>query len=155
MTADPGLDAVKETVMLDHVIKFGNPVFRPGINLTVRKGNKWLGAELRCCGQMPQGHYEIMGPDEIIDGEIEVLETRVRLFSYFAGQFGILSFEHDPDCHNFAGLFADMQRAYGKGFTKKDELTLVFFRVVTPPGYANVDFTGAITGRVERDGGSK
>ena len=27
-----------------------------------------------------------------------------------------------------------MQRAYGKGFTKKDEVTLVFFRVVTLPG---------------------
>lgn len=134
MSADSGLDdpgLVKETVMLDYVIKFGNPVFRPGINLTVRKGKKWLGAELRGYGHMPRGRYEIMGPDEIIDGEIEVLETRVRPFNYLVGAFGILSFEHDPDCHNFAGLLTDMRRAYGETFTKKDEVTLVFFRVVT------------------------
>ena len=31
-----------------------------------------------------------------------------------------------------------MQRAYGKEVTKKDEVTLVFFRVVTLPGYIKV-----------------
>lgn len=156
MSGDPGLEAVpspKETVMLDYVIKFGNPVFRPGINLTVRKGNKWMGAESRGYGSMPQGHYEIMGPDEIIDGEVEVLETRRRPFNYFAGQFGILSFEHDPDCRNFAGLLADMQRAYGKGFTKKDEVTLVFFRVVTLPSSVAEDSYQC--SKCESDGGSK
>ena len=128
--------------MLDSVIKFGNPVFRRGINLTVRKGNKWLGAESRGYGHMPQGHYEIMGPDDIIDGEIEVLETRLRAFNYFAGQYGILSFEHDPGCRNYTGLLKDMRRAYGDTFTKKDEVTLVFFKVVTPPGYASMWLNG-------------
>jgi len=106
-------------------MKFENLVFRPGINLTVRKGDKW--DALKTGDKL----FAVPADDEIDVVELEVLETiYMGHFSELTAQRrALLCFEHDPACQNYDGLYEVMKGVY-EGFHFRDAATLVFFRVL-------------------------
>ena len=104
---------------MTHKLLFSNPVFRAGINVTVRKGSKW---------------DDTLSSAETVDlatteGEhiarAIVLGTIFLPFCLLNGS-GILKHEHDPRCRDFDGLYDEMKQVY-PGFDKYQFVTVVFF----------------------------
>lgn len=89
-------------------LRFLNPVHNKGINMTVRKGNKWLG--------VTKADVEGLGERKIITFAIPFNEIRDYM----------LQFEHDPSCRKVSGLYNVMLEAY-PGFEYTDHVTLVFY----------------------------
>lgn len=104
----------------DTNMKFSNPTFNDGLNLTVRRGSKWHLSR----------HVNIeLGADHIITAE--GVSTRLMKFSDIDD--ADLRHEHDPACCTVDGLFKVMQEVY-PDFTRDEDVTLVYFIIhkVTP-----------------------
>ncbi len=96
-------------------LKFANPLFEDGLNLTVRKGDKSHGKKGNIRLTDVKGNFK-----------------RVALISHtMFGNFSnlndmLLEHEHDPECRTVDGLFKAMKEVY-PGFKRTDDITLVFF----------------------------
>jgi len=86
------------------VLEFKRPVFKRGMNYTVRLGTKW--ANVR------------------VGGEIKIANTKKTAYVCYVtrclllmlvGMQEVLRNAHDPSCRTFAGLVRELQRVYGKG----------------------------------------
>jgi hypothetical protein len=100
------------------ILYFKNPVFKYGVNITVRRGTKWSGREGKAvaCGT---GNKEYV--------PINIQGTKVMKFSDIS-DFDLEN-EHDPTCRNVSGLLKVMEEIYCC-FTIKEVVTLVYFEVV-------------------------
>jgi hypothetical protein len=98
---------------------FRNPVFHPGMNVTVRRGRKWA---------------PVMGQEvDIVDLEndavlmsVKVKETLLLPFEEIDPE--LLKIEHDPACRTKSGLLKELKSTYD-GFSEKEEVTVVRFEV--------------------------
>lgn len=135
----PGGDvAAGESEPVAGEMEFARFVFRDGLNITVRRGDKWHGtrglvtaiAGRRTEGEVPTGR------------RIRVVDTIYIPFFYLGeGLLGngreyhcLLQFQHDPDCRNYYRLLDLMRELYPAdtptsvgGFSDQDWVTVVFF----------------------------
>lgn len=106
--------------MVEHTLEFLNPVFRSGLNLTVRRGDKWKKAN-------PGDPLHIVKTGET-DGRLGFVEdVIVTRFSSLNRYADLLQYEHDPECQNVEGLIKAMKRAYGDAFSTDDQVILLLF----------------------------
>jgi hypothetical protein len=98
---------------------FENPVMRAGLNITVRRGDKWLGY---------MGHSAVARTEDgPVLGDVIVMHTlRVDRFCDLNGNDQLLRLEHDPSCQEYRGLAEAMRGEY-PGFDVLDPVTVVFF----------------------------
>lgn len=91
-------------------LKFSNPVFHDGENVTVRRGTQWSGVS----GVIP------------IDSEwsANILFTKCLAFKD-VNEYDI-ELEHDDSCKTYNGLLQEMRRLYS-GFDEREIITIVHF----------------------------
>lgn len=100
---------------------FMNPVFSEGLNVTCRKGVKWL-------------HQTYVGHELAVEktntgapvGRVVVVGVLSMPFSELPAE--LLTYEHDPACRTRQGLLQEMRRVYGKSFKKEDVVTVLVFK---------------------------
>ncbi len=104
-------------------IRFLNPVLKPGLNLTVRLGDKWMTA-------LPGDLLVVKktGDDESLCHVI-VAEAITAPFGEIPTDW--LLFEHDPSCQVFEGLAVAMKAAYDREIALQEQVTLLFFTHAT------------------------
>jgi hypothetical protein len=97
------------------ILKFSNPVFNNGRNLSVRRGEKWRGVEFAMI--------------ELGGGEVSPL-IRLSTTTYDFNELRdeMLADEHDPACRTVDGLFKVMCEVY-PGFSRNEAVTLVRFNL--------------------------
>lgn len=98
-------------------LKFKNPVFEFGLNLTVRKGSKWHGKT---------GNVRLTDVNGSFKKRAIITTTMYGNYSDVTDE--IVKYEHDPECRTVEGLTKAMKEAY-PDFKETDDITLVFFRV--------------------------
>jgi hypothetical protein len=101
-------------------IEFKNPEFRRGLQVTVRRGRKWL--------------------DLIVGEVVKLVDTAGKIKPRTAEVVGVmccrfhdipqgtLDLEHDPQCVDRYVLLDEMRRCY-EGFEPWEVVTVVFFMV--------------------------
>ncbi|MBB1472446.1 hypothetical protein H5368_05335 [Luteimonas sp. MC1782] len=97
------------------ILEFDNPIFHPGRNTTIRRGDRWH--------PVPQVRLRLR------DGSLSpptALETALKTFSDLSQSD--IAFEHDPKCRSLAGLLREMQRIY-PGFDPGEDITVCHFNV--------------------------
>lgn len=92
-------------------LEFSNPVFKPGRNITVRRGRKW---SVESIAAVQVGMSLV----------VVELSSLTYMFSQLSDH--ILRDEHDPSCRTVDGLFKEMCRVY-PGFDRNEEVTVVTF----------------------------
>ena len=105
---------------MEHELLFSNPVFHEGVNVTVRKGDKWMKANV--------GDTLIIkdvGKNQQVAKGTLVGQAYLPLLLIPESW---LAFEHDPGCRNRAGLFAELKRVY-PDFTKDSWVTVLLFNL--------------------------
>lgn len=95
------------------LLEFSNPVFHDGVNVTVRRGTKWLGVH--------NAYVDLGG--KFCTGPV-VLHTRAVPFNELTDSD--VQNEHDPSCRTVAGLATEMKRVYPE-FSESDTVTLATF----------------------------
>lgn len=100
---------------------FTNPIFHKGLNLTVRRGEKWKDK----IGDVVI--EDTNNPDYKIDGKIILTEPKT-LNLLEKEPHKLLKLEHDPSCRNVDGLRKELKRVYGD-IDDNERLTLVWFEV--------------------------
>jgi hypothetical protein len=100
---------------------FLNPEFYPGMNVTVRRGDKWYNKAR--VGDAIE-FYKIGLLEPINCGKI--VGMAYLPFLLIPEQF--LSYEHDLTCDNFMGLLEAMKKAY-PDFSAEELVTVVIFKV--------------------------
>jgi hypothetical protein len=97
------------------ILKFSNPVFNNGRNLSVRRGEKWRGVEFAMI--------------DLGGGEVSPL-VRLSTTTYGFNELRdeMLADEHDPACRTVDGLFKVMCEVY-PGFSRNEVVTLVRFNL--------------------------
>lgn len=122
-------------------MQFCNPVFQPGLNMTVRAGSKW--AEFKVINDIGVG-LTIPGAPILLEGKETQGKPREAEFvvsTYPVGQglligasefdtlkdipLDLLAFNHDPNCRDHEGLQAAIDAHYGDHC--RDGYTVVFF----------------------------
>lgn len=100
------------------VMDFINPVFKKGLNLTVRSGEKWKVLKL--------GEKFILSNGESAVCE-ELIVCRFKDIS-----FDDLDFVHDPECRTKIGLLNYLYGIYPQMSVTKENsvVTLVFFTII-------------------------
>ena len=103
-------------------LQFGNPVFHRGINVTVRRGDKWLRNYL-------QGVRDVVltDKDDKPVGEGFIQEVAYMPFNMVGVPY--LGKEHDPSCVTYNGLLQGMRAAYGEDFSEDESVTVIQFYV--------------------------
>lgn len=109
---------LKESKKEKGEILFGNLCFRKGVNVTVRRGVKWHGAE---------GIYKARASDPKIKGDTEIIVIGTDIHRLTEIPAASLRWEHDPDCISYDGLLKAMRRAYGDEFSPLEYVTVIFF----------------------------
>jgi hypothetical protein len=98
-------------------LRFDRPVFRAGINVTVRRGTKWADLAKK-------------GPVEFLDNQTNrvigksTLQAVVMKFADLHDSD--LVNEHDPACRNYYGLLNAMRDVY-PDFSERELVTIVSF----------------------------
>ena len=110
---------------LQHTLLFKNPVLRKGLNVTIRKGNKWMKEteiedELNIYETGNEGLHQRLAHGKIIGK---------ALIPYLLIPEHWLGFEHDSSCENLQGLLKAMKTAYGETFSSEEYVTVVIFEV--------------------------
>lgn len=105
---------------MEHELLFMNPVFHPGMNVTVRNGDKWMKANVG---------------DRLIIKETD--KKDVLKHGRVVGKAHIpfkmvpekwLDYEHDPSCHTYDGLLNEMKRVYS-GFSEENYVVVLLFEL--------------------------
>lgn len=99
---------------------FLNPTIQPGLNLTVRKGDKWADLQVGDVLRVAR-----TGADDETLAFVEVEAALPTRFGDLTQRHLIA--EHDPNCREPAGLRGAMEAAYGE-ISYDDEVILLFFR---------------------------
>ena len=102
-------------------LEFNNPVFFEGVNVTVRKGEKWRNI-------FDDGYKDVTikatNGETLGTGRLKAVEyckfTDIKI--------GWLAMEHDDSCYTIEGLKAAMLKAY-PDFKDDDFVSVVFFTV--------------------------
>ncbi len=103
-----------------HKMTFVNPTFHPGLNITVRHGDKW--ARLARIGDL----IEIDGPEGVISAPVAGLLHCAEIADI---PDGIMALEHDTDARNHAGLRCILDDIYGPTDSGLREVTVVFLTI--------------------------
>lgn len=107
---------------------FKNPVFKPGKNVTVRRGIKWaLPMEVTPRGIPVCDTY---APNIILGYATNVVAKMKRFCDIKVSE---IADEHDEKCQTIAGLHEAMIRAYGEGFDFKEIVTILEFDYCPEP----------------------
>jgi len=102
---------------------FQNPVWHPGLNVTVRLGDKWARIMDSGCKEV---EIKKTGSDEVLAKA--KLKTYAKIpFSLIPTQW--LEAEHDPKCRDMHGLRQEMINAYGGKFDDDADVTVLWFEV--------------------------
>ena len=102
-----------------HRLQFHNPVFKDGMNVTVRKGDKWT-------------HQVLPGSTVVLkktDGD-DLGEAYIAGVMYLPLRLippAVLKLEHDPKCRNPKGLLAVLRSVYGEDVNENTACTVLFF----------------------------
>ncbi len=99
-------------------LKFMNPVFKTGINVTVRRGTKWSGTD--------NEYVSIINTNQNINKKGKILLTKCKRFKDITEED--IENEHDPVCRTTNGLYKVMKRTY-PDFGKNEIITIVKFEV--------------------------
>lgn len=102
-------------------LTFGHAHFHRGLNLTVRRGDKWYGF---------RGEIDV---DDVVGNVLmrtTVEETLLMRFLDIPAP--LLTFEHDSACRTMGGLYYTLLDMY-PDFTAAEAVTLVFFRTRVKP----------------------
>lgn len=110
-------------------IEFRHLTFKTGLNMTVRRGDKWLNST---------GIYPAKTPTGSRNAKIRIVGTLFTQFKELMGDHPFLQLNHDPLARTYSLLYQQMNQAYpGRpqfadepGFSKDDVVTIVFFTVV-------------------------
>lgn len=100
-------------------LKFMNPVFREGINITVRRGVKWCGTE--------NEEVSIINTQYKINKKGKIILTKCKRFKDIKDSD--IEDEHDPVCRTFEGLYKVMKKTYPE-FGKDEIVTIVKFEII-------------------------
>ena len=106
---------------MEHELLFTNPAFNEDINVTVRRGTKWV--EKSKIGD--NLNIKETGKDEsIAKGRILDLDT------FKANEIPeiYLGLEHDPSCRDITGLLNELRRVY-PGFKDDETVTVIMFMI--------------------------
>lgn len=107
------------------IMEFSKFIFFDGLNITVRRGNKW-----DVFREPKTGVLKSVDP---IDPDIETyctfLASVVLRFDEIPS--ALLKLEHDPDCRTWVDLIHEMEKIY-VDFDKNEDVTIVFFRPDPP-----------------------
>jgi hypothetical protein len=109
---------MRDTFLSVPILKFNNPTFKAGINLTVRRGTRW----------------------DVYDGDTVMVQyinadgaqmrwatkIRTRVFRFQDVTTEMLQDEHDPACRTYKGLRKVMFELY-PDFHSNEMVTLVSF----------------------------
>jgi len=106
--------------MQEHDMFFTNPVFHPGLNITVRNGDKWKKAEIGDTLLLKK-----RGTDHVI-ASATVMGHAFIPFPLIPKEW--LLYEHDPACQNLGGLFAVISQSY-PGFSMRNNVIIILFTV--------------------------
>ena len=107
---------------MEHVLLFKNPELQPGLNVTVRNGEKWMQANPL---------IDTVSIRDTANDQVEIAK------GYVVGTFHmeadnipnqILQYEHDASCRTREGLKVAMDRAYPDGWGPY--VTIVLFTVL-------------------------
>lgn len=92
--------------MHDHieVLEFNNPVFRKGINVTVRNGDKWRD-RVEIGDRVMAKIDENRSRTAVIDG--------VLYANFHSIPAPVHALNHDPDCRTTAGIANELHNIYG------------------------------------------
>lgn len=104
-------------------LEFKNAVFNHGVNVTVRRGDKW--ADLR-----PGSIVElraVQGTSQTRLWNVEILRVVIVRFADLQAQD--IEHEHDPQCRTLNGLYEELTRIY-PGFKRRDVVTVLTFCAV-------------------------
>ena len=96
-----------------HNIKFDNPIFHEGINLTCRSGSTWA----RKLNLEDSLFYEKTYIGSVVG---------ISLLKFSQIHESMLHFEHDPKCRTVEGLRSELERIYGP-FKPHYYVTLIYF----------------------------
>lgn len=110
-----------------NALKFMNPIFNKGMNLTVRMGNKWKDI-------VDKGDKDI----EILESGRDTAIAHGKILTYSYLPFSMvpnnwLQLEHDPKCRDMHGLRQAMINAYGDKFDDDQQVTVLWFEVKDGP----------------------
>lgn len=94
-------------------LKFNNPVFHSGVNVTVRRGLKWIFED---CA--------------IVSDQNAALNHQPFKFSDLKNFPEFLLKEHDPECRTYEGLLKIMKETYNN-FDENEAVTVVWFTINT------------------------
>ncbi len=93
-----------------HTLLFQNPVFEPGINITVRNGRKWpiirVGEILQLTETGEIGPITTAHVAGVVPINWDLTEDRHILEAW-------CYLEHDPKCRTIVGLTDELTRIYG------------------------------------------
>lgn len=109
-----------------HTLLFQNPVFEPGINITVRNGRKWqiirVGETLHLTETGEIGPITTAFVAGVIPINWDLTEDRHILEAW-------CYLEHDPKCRTIMGLTDELTRIYGgdRGLEWGPDLTVIAF----------------------------
>lgn len=107
-----------------HELLFLNPELREGINVTVRKGDKWI-------HQAEVGDGVGIYKTDVVSPSNRIRSGVIVALAYLpCNMIPIewLGFEHDPLCDNQLGLCTAMRRAYDN-FEPDSLVTVIMFLV--------------------------
>jgi len=96
---------------------FNNAVFEPGLNATVRRGNRWTNAKGKAFVVKETGNKEAIGAARVVS----VLKIPFKDVTNFD-----VENEHDPKCRTIEGLFDELNSVY-KDFSVEDNVCIVYF----------------------------
>jgi hypothetical protein len=107
----------------DNVILFGNPVFRKGLNFTVRDGIKHahLGDKIGDVIGLADVQKNLVGSGVLVN---------VTVCSLIEIPDFVLKNEHDPDCTKPIGLMHVLQTVYDRRFLPNDVVTCLGFNLL-------------------------
>lgn len=100
---------------------FNKFVFKPGLNITVRRGIKWSGLS----GLISVKQTDVSVEYGMIGGIIK--STHIMRFCDIPKTW--LHIEHDPDCRTRAGLLRGMRETYDD-FIEEEIVTVVTFEIL-------------------------
>jgi hypothetical protein len=103
---------------MEYELKFLNPTFNKGLNITVRAGIKW--------SKVKVGDSLILlkTDGEAVLGKVLVIGTLCLPAKFVPEE--LLVFEHDPNCQNRKGLFEVMGKIY-PDFTEDSFIVILMF----------------------------